>query len=162
MKHISRAARGIPLLAIWMTYSTIESFFVVIPFILVLFLLSSWLPVKQQNTIGRIISLDYIISRKHTFIKIVRVGSLFAILVLLLSWYISLKALFLASTELGLNASFNQQLNAIIPYIDAAEEKRLKSAWALMRNRSDYVKINSQIAKHAEDARIDLPKSPYE
>ena len=69
---------------------------------------------------------------------------------------------FLAYVDLQLNASFNQRLAAIGPYIQDADEKVLRSAWALMRTRGDYVKINAIFEKHAKTAKITLPDPLYE
>ena len=84
--------------------------------------------------------------------------------VLIFNWCISayfifssFQTLFLVYADLQLNTSFEQRLNAILPYINDQEEEELKSNWALMVNRTDYEKINMKFEKHALDNNITLP-----
>jgi len=61
-----------------------------------------------------------------------------------------------------LNTSFNQRLNAILPYIDDHTEKIIKSEWALMKSVEDFQKIDNQINTLGTKAKIDLPKNLIE
>jgi amino acid transporter len=65
---------------------------------------------------------------------------------------------FLAYVDLQLNASFSQRLDALGPYIEPMEERRLRSAWALMKTRSDYEMINRRIDELAVAANITIPE----
>jgi hypothetical protein len=60
--------------------------------------------------------------------------------------------------DLQLNASFSQRLDALGPYIDSAEERDLKSKWALMKTRSDYENINQRLDALAQKASIQIPE----
>jgi hypothetical protein len=165
----SSAARGAPITAIWMTYATIEYVFLCLSFIgLLFFIVFIVLSLRPRDQLSVPIGELWTAFERSTLvnfarsIRVLRVLAVLMILALLATSYKSVKSLFFAVAELRLNASFNQRLNAIMPYIDAAEEKRLKSAWALMRNRADYLRINAQIAKHAENVQIALPKPDFE
>ena len=68
---------------------------------------------------------------------------------------------FLAYVDLQLNASFSQRLDALSPYIDSLEERRLRSSWALMTCRKDYDLINGRLNELAIDAKITIPKPLY-
>jgi Trk-type K+ transport system membrane component len=72
--------------------------------------------------------------------------------------YVGLRGVFIAGVDLQLVTSFNQRLTAIAPYIEPIEEKKLRSLWALMRNRKDFEQINKQIEGHAKEAGIKLPQ----
>jgi hypothetical protein len=61
------------------------------------------------------------------------------------------------STEL--NASFQQRLNAISPYLTESDEEALISSWALMKNETDYTKLNEQLELVAEANGIALPQT---
>ncbi|WP_216295874.1 hypothetical protein [Delftia acidovorans] len=63
--------------------------------------------------------------------------------------------------DLQLNASFSQRLDALGPYADLMDEKRLKSAWALMKTRDDYEEINSRLDALASRAGVALPPPLY-
>lgn len=68
---------------------------------------------------------------------------------------------FMFYVDLQLNASFSQRLEALGPYIDQIDEKKLRSAWALMKTREDYEKINGQIDALSKRAGVDLPPPLY-
>lgn len=74
------------------------------------------------------------------------------------SW---VKMWFLVYVDLQLNASFSQRLDAVGPYIELIEERRLRSAWALMRSREDYERINARLDEIGRTAAIDLPEPLY-
>lgn len=61
----------------------------------------------------------------------------------------------------GVNTIFNQRLNAIAPYIEPIEEKRLRSSWALMKNKEDYDNINKRLEEFAKNAQIQLPEASF-
>jgi|GEM_PF-1553057 len=61
-------------------------------------------------------------------------------------------------SDLQLNASFDQRINAISPYIDSQEEEVLKSQWACMKNRTDYLNINKKIDELAGNSGIEIPQ----
>ena len=65
---------------------------------------------------------------------------------------------FLAYVDLQLNASFSQRLDALSPYIEPMEERRLRSQWALMKTRVDYERINARIEELAIAAKIAIPE----
>ena len=68
------------------------------------------------------------------------------------------KIAFLAYVDLQLNASFSQRVDALSPYIDPMEERRLRSQWALMKSRADYEQINRRLDELATGANIQLPE----
>jgi hypothetical protein len=82
------------------------------------------------------------------------VCSVFLSLVL---FYVFGKIAFLAYVDLQLNASFSQRIDALSPYIEPIEERRLKSQWALMNTRQDYERINRRLEELAVAAHIPLP-----
>lgn len=62
-------------------------------------------------------------------------------------------------TGIQLNATFNQRLVAISPFITDQEEKAFKSKWALMTKREDFLAINSELEVIAVKNKIRLPSS---
>lgn len=60
-----------------------------------------------------------------------------------------------ATTEL--NASFQQKLNALKPFLTEAEEEQLLSSWALMSSKNDYEEINTKMEDYASKNNFDLP-----
>ncbi len=79
--------------------------------------------------------------------KIVLPLSFIFILILLITFFVTLE----------LNSSFNQRLNVMLPYIPDNEVRVLKSLWASMRNRSDYMVIVSTMESLAASHDITLP-----
>lgn len=68
---------------------------------------------------------------------------------------------FMFYVDLQLNSSFSQRLDALGPYIEQIEERRLKSEWALMKDRNDYEKINERMDAFAKRASIQIPPPLY-
>jgi hypothetical protein len=66
--------------------------------------------------------------------------------------------LFKYSSDLKLNTTFNQRLNAIAPYISETKEKELISKWALMRSKKDYLNIKLSIDTVAIRNNLILPQ----
>ena len=58
---------------------------------------------------------------------------------------------------LQLNASFNQRITVLSASVSDQQIKELRANWALMKNRSDYLKINLQMGQLATAAKIELP-----
>ena len=56
------------------------------------------------------------------------------------------------------NASFQQRLMALAPYVTDRQEKELLSMWALMRTSEDCDRINAVLEEYARRHNIDLPK----
>lgn len=67
--------------------------------------------------------------------------------------------LFSSYTDLQLNTSFNQRIDAIAPYVTDDEIKLLKSQWALMKTRDDFIEISNIMENLANDSNIELPKN---
>jgi putative flippase GtrA len=88
-------------------------------------------------------------------------GSLLRVtlVVILLAYTIefTLEATFVfASTEL--NASFQQRLNILGPYLSNTEKTTLISKWASMENETDYRQINTQLEEYASANNVKLPR----
>lgn len=66
--------------------------------------------------------------------------------------------IFRAYIDLQLNASFNQRVTVISPYIDIQQEKILKSQWAQMESRKDYEEVNSLLEELAKNKNVKLPQ----
>jgi hypothetical protein len=66
--------------------------------------------------------------------------------------------MFRASLDLQLNASFNQRVTVLAPYIDLHQEKLLKSKWALMESRKDYEEVSVYLEKLAKSKNVKLPR----
>jgi len=92
-------------------------------------------------------------------IKILMKLTRFNWLIMILAGVSSLSLLFSTFTDLQLNTSFNQRLNAIAPYIDDSDIKILKSKWALMKTRQDYMEINHLFENLANGKGIILPNN---
>jgi hypothetical protein len=60
--------------------------------------------------------------------------------------------------DLQLNASFNQRMAALAPDITDLEAKRLRSRWASMKSREDYVAITKSMDITASQKGVTLPK----
>lgn len=58
---------------------------------------------------------------------------------------------------LQLNASFNQRIAVLTASVNDQRIKEFRASWALMKNRKDYLKINSQMDTLATEAKIELP-----
>lgn len=61
-------------------------------------------------------------------------------------------------TDIQLNTSFQQRLKVLAPVVTDLEHKQFEASWALMENRSDYLRLVAQMEKKAKDASITLPK----
>lgn len=83
------------------------------------------------------------------------------VVVFLLGTYHWMQTSFFMFVDLQLNASFSQRLDALGPYIDGAEEKRLRSSWALMKTHDDYDRINRRMEELAVAAQMTLPELLY-
>ena len=59
--------------------------------------------------------------------------------------------------DIQLNTSFKQRLNALLPYISEQEEEELRSMWAMMGNRQDYVDITNKMDSIAAEKGIRIP-----
>ncbi|WP_036549764.1 hypothetical protein [Nitrincola lacisaponensis] len=57
-----------------------------------------------------------------------------------------------------MNASFNQRMMAIKPYVSDREYDELRSLWARMRSRDDYIAINNNIDNVADKENIFIPE----
>lgn len=71
------------------------------------------------------------------------------------------REMFFAATDMQLNASFYQRLDALGPYITDQEERQLRSSWALMENRAQYNQINTKLEDFASTAKIRIPEPLY-
>ncbi|PYI94003.1 MAG: hypothetical protein DME97_03800 [Verrucomicrobia bacterium] len=60
--------------------------------------------------------------------------------------------------DLQLNTSFDQRLNVITPAVPDQTVKELRAAWANMRSREDYLRINTQLEQLAKDHSVALPQ----
>ncbi len=63
-----------------------------------------------------------------------------------------------ATVDLQINTSFQQRLSILRPYFPEYDEIQLKSLWASMKNRNDYLMINSKIDSLAQLKKIRLPE----
>ncbi len=59
--------------------------------------------------------------------------------------------------DLQLNSRFNQRIEALGPFLQDIEIKRLKSEWALMKSREDFLRIENKIQEYAKKNSIQLP-----
>jgi predicted PurR-regulated permease PerM len=66
-----------------------------------------------------------------------------------------------AFSDLQMNASFSQRLDALAPYIDAQTEKQFRSRWAMMGTLRDYRAISADMDQLGAKAGITLPKVLY-
>jgi hypothetical protein len=62
-----------------------------------------------------------------------------------------------ASSEL--NASFQQKMNALKPYLSEPEENELLSSWAMMKSEADYIQINESLELAASKNGLILPRT---
>ena len=77
-------------------------------------------------------------------------GALGLVLILILTTF--------GFADLQYNTSFNQRLTVLHPYLADQEYKKLKSSWAKMETREDYLELNMTIENLAKENKIDLPK----
>lgn len=70
---------------------------------------------------------------------------------------LSLFFIFFIATDLQLNTSFDQRLNAISPYVSDYQYKTFKSKWAMMKTRKDFELINTQIEIVGQLNKLNLP-----
>ena len=61
--------------------------------------------------------------------------------------------------QLKVIVTFQQQMRALAPYIDDAEEEQIYSRWSLMRTQADYEVISNTIEMHAKNNHLTLPES---
>jgi hypothetical protein len=61
-------------------------------------------------------------------------------------------------TDLQLNTSFNQRINALAPYISDQDAKLLRSKWALMKSHADHRAISSKMETLAAQTHVKLPE----
>lgn len=87
-----------------------------------------------------------------------RIFLIFSTIAIFYFTFMIYKLTFIMRVDLQINASFSQRLDALGPYLVNDEEKRLKSAWALMKTRNDYDKIVSKMEEIAIRADIKLPQ----
>jgi cytochrome bd-type quinol oxidase subunit 2 len=73
--------------------------------------------------------------------------SIFPLLIMSAGITISIKA----------NATFQRQLMALAPVISEQETKELRRQWAMMKSKTDYAAINSQIDALAAKYHTELP-----
>jgi hypothetical protein len=66
-------------------------------------------------------------------------------------------SLFKIYTDIQLNTSFNQRLNALAPFLEDIESKKLVSKWAMMKTKNDYIEINNLMEIVAKKNNIRLP-----
>jgi len=59
-------------------------------------------------------------------------------------------------------SSFNQRLTVLSPYITQQQEKEIKSKWATMHGRKDYLDINETMEDYAKQSSITLPRKKLE
>jgi hypothetical protein len=78
-------------------------------------------------------------------------------LLIILTALCGIQILFGSYTDLQLNTSFNQRMNALGPYATENEIRVLKSKWALMKTRTDFLKINERMDSSAKKSKITLP-----
>lgn len=69
---------------------------------------------------------------------------------------------FYVYTDIQMNTSFEQRMNAIRPYITEQDYLLMRSRWALMETRQDYDAIHNFIQKKAKAANIKMPRQLYE
>jgi hypothetical protein len=96
--------------------------------------------------------------RKGLFFKALSILFVIVILILIVGFTTDS---FVVYADLQLNTSFSQRLDALSPYISDQEQRQLRSAWALMKNREDYEKINKQIEEFAGRSHLEIPPPLY-
>lgn len=109
---------------------------------------------------------EYLANRKNKLENIINKNTKFITfftrhnwILLILTIFFMLMTLFSSYTDLQLNTSFNQRLNAISPYINDHEIKILKSKWALMKSKQDFINLNSYLENLAKREEIILPEN---
>ena len=65
-------------------------------------------------------------------------------------------------TDIQLNASFNQRLDALSPYLSDRQLREFRSSWARMKSKSDHKKIRLQMEEVAKQSGITLPEQLLE
>ncbi|HFG1845197.1 TPA: hypothetical protein ACGF3Z_003439, partial [Vibrio cholerae] len=75
--------------------------------------------------------------------------------------YLAFRLSFIVYVDLQMNASFNQRMHAIKPYISQKEYDLLYSGWALMVSKKDYIEINARLTLLGENAQLTLPEIMY-
>ena len=63
----------------------------------------------------------------------------------------------MVSAELQYHTSFQQRLTVLAPAIDSQLEEELRSEWAQMRNRADFLSVTSRMGAVADSLDVDLP-----
>ena len=90
-------------------------------------------------------------------LKKIGIGVFASVAICQLLWFATLNF-----AELQLNASFNQRLAALSPYISDQEHKKFRSRWALMKTRDDYGQISKDMQVLAVSQSVNLPKALWE
>jgi len=131
---------------IFFTFSTVTFFF---------------FDIKGYNSIGDFINNKKITSLTKTkaaitTTRILEIGLIIFFVVFSIQTILNTTLIY-AATEF--NASFNQRLNAVRPYLSEQDEEEIVSSWALMENENDYNKINGNLEKVASENKIVLPKT---
>lgn len=88
-------------------------------------------------------------SALKTCFALVNVGFILAVFVFVSANFIQLRAI----------VTFKQQMRALAPYIDDAEEEQIFSRWSLMKSNSDYEKISNTVAELAKRSNLELPET---
>jgi hypothetical protein len=70
-----------------------------------------------------------------------------------------LHIIFMAYTTIQLNMSFDQRLTAISPYLNQTDEKLIKSKWATMETKEDFISLNNELETIARINKVKLPKN---
>jgi hypothetical protein len=83
------------------------------------------------------------------------ISFLILILLTILLWFILVIPKY---AEYELVTSFHQRITILSPKISDIKYKELKSKWAIMKNRNDYLKINDEMDDIAKQNGIALPK----
>lgn len=111
--------------------------------------LKNQLIVKQSELENEISKLEKMLILMHKFLWPI----------LIITAICGVQFVFSSFTDLQLNTSFNQRMNALAPYITDHEIKVLNSKWALMKTRKDYIEINIHLDSLAKSAKIILPEN---
>lgn len=78
-----------------------------------------------------------------------------------LLFILSLFSLASSYAEQKILSSFHQRLIILSPKISEQQMKELRAGWALMQNRSDYLRIMAQTDMFAKSNHIQLPEMPW-
>lgn len=76
----------------------------------------------------------------------------------LLFFIVSILVLGIHFAELQYMTSFQQRLTVIAPVISNQRYEELKAQWAVMKNRNDYLAVNTELENIALRFSIELPK----